>query len=160
MFSLLFHSDVFVPDGIQEQVAKIQRNMKAYNLSLHFQEHLNNQLTEDRSHTYFRNAVMNSLNQMISNDRVTRKAFEIELSKDYRFFGRPGFFVTKYCIRIPYDNQTDLVIVIRPKWNKEKGNYDENNNLVATAWLNNKNDNHYTLDETKYCSEEEWERSK
>ena len=90
MFSLLFHSDVFVPDGIQEEVKKIQKNMKAYSISNHFQKHLDNQDTEDRSHTYFKNAVLNTLNQMISNSRIIRNSFEIELSKDYYFFNKPS----------------------------------------------------------------------
>ena len=160
MFSLLFHSDVFVPEGIQDEVKRIQRKMTSYRLSKHFKEHLDNQATEDRSHTYFRNAVMNSLNQMTSNSRVLREAFEVELSKDYHFFGKSGWIVTKYCIRIPYDSQTDLVVVIRPQWDANKLDYDASNNLVATAWINHKRDNHSTLRAGAYCTKAEWYNSK
>ena len=156
MFSLLFHSDVFVPKGVQEVVGQLQFHMKGYFLSQHLEEHLNNQATEDRSHTYFRNYVINTLNEMINGSGAIRHAFEIELSKDYHFFGLSGWFVTKYCIRIPYDSKCDLVIVIRPQWDKDKKQYDVTKNMVVTAWLNHKKDNHYTLDESKYCTESRW----
>ena len=30
--------------------------------------------------------------------------------------------------------------------------------LVATAWMNNKSDSHFTLDSSKYCSKETWKK--
>lgn len=156
MYSVLFHKDVFMPEGVQDTVHLLQEKMTGYFLSKHFEEHLNNQDTEDRSHTYFRDCVMTSLNKMLSSERVIRDAFEVELSKDYHYFGRPGYFVTKYCIRIPYDADCDLVVVIRPQWNKDKAKFEMNNNMIVTAWLNNNKDNHYTLDESKYCDEISW----
>ena len=156
MYSLLFHKDVFIPEGIQGIVHLFQEKMTGYFLSKHFEEHLNNQETEDRSHTYFRDCVMTSLNKMLSSERILRDAFEVELSKDYHYFGRSGWFVTKYCIRIPYDDDCDLVVVIRPQWNKEKAKFEMNNNMIVTAWLNNNKDNHYTLDASKYCDEITW----
>jgi len=156
MFSLLFHENVFFPEGTEEAVLKLQRSMKNYFLSRHFEEHLNNQDTEDRSHTYFRNYVLNSLNQMISNSRVVRKPFEVELSKDYHFFKKSGWFVTKYCIRIPYDSTSDLVIVVRPQWNSKTLTFDLDRNMIVTAWINHKDDDHKTLDADKYCTRDKW----
>lgn len=156
MFSLLFHKDVFIPNGVQKIVCDLQFHMKGYFLSKHLEEHLNNQSIEDRSHKYFRNYVINTLNEMASGSAPIREAFEIELSKDYHFFGKAGWFVTKYCIRAPYDSKTDLVIVIRPQWDKENQKYDFTKNMVVTAWLNHKDDAHYTLDDSKYCNEEKW----
>jgi len=160
MYSKLFHKDCFIPEGIQEVVHLFQEKMTGYFLSKHFENHLNNQDTEDRSHTYFRECVMNSLNQMISDTRTIHDAFEVELSKDYHYFGRAGWFVTKYCVRIPYDNDCDLVVVIRPQWNKETFKFDMSKNMIVTAWLNHNKDDHKTLDESKYCSKEEWQNKK
>ena len=156
MFSKLFHKDCFLPKGAQEAVKLLQQNMTGYFLSKHFEEHLNNQDTEDRSHTYLKDAVMTTLNQMISSDKFVRDAFEIELSKDYHYFGVGGWLITKYCIRIAYDSESDLVVVIRPQWDEVLKKYDLSRNMVVTAWINHNKDHHYTLDESKYCSEKEW----
>ena len=157
MYSILFHSDVFIPKGIQEVVLDLQKLMSGYFLSKHFEEHLTNQDSEDRSHTYFKNAVINDLNEMISDSRRLVKAFEIELSKDYHFFGLSGWFVTKYCIRLPYSNSQDLVVVIRPQWDRLNKKYDASRNMIVTAWINHNQDDHKTLDVSKYCSKERWE---
>lgn len=156
MFSLLFHKDVFMPEGVNDVVLKLQNSMKDYFLSRHFEEHLNNQEIEDRSHTYFRNFVMNTLNQMISDNKPLKIPFEVELSKSYRDFGVSGWFVTKYCIRLPYSTTDDLVIVIRPQWDKDNKQYDVNRNMIVTAWINHNLDDHKTLDATKYCSKSKW----
>lgn len=156
MFSLLFHKDVFVPKGVQEQVLKLESKMTNYFLSQHFKEHLDNQENEDRSHTYFRNAVYNALKEMISDSRVFRSAFEIELSKCYKAFGVHDWIVTKYCIRLPYTLSSDLVVVIRPQWDIKTKTHDASRNMIVTAWINHNKDDHKTLDTTKYCSEEFW----
>lgn len=149
MFSRLFHKDVFVPNGVQEICKKYQKNFKSYFLSKHFQEHIDNQATEDRSHTYLPDIIKECLDSIKD---IQRECFEIELSKDYHFFGKSGWFITKYCCRIPYDNSQDLVIAIRPQYK----NGIIVDNMVVTAWLNAHDDNHYTLDKTKYCSKEDW----
>ena len=69
MYSILFHSDVFMLDDAKNQVVSLQRKMKSYFLSKHFQEHLDNQNQEVRSHTYFKNFVLNILNEQIEKDR-------------------------------------------------------------------------------------------
>ena len=43
MKTLLFHKDVFMPEGVQDVVMSLQKKMTAYQLSYHLQEHLNNQ---------------------------------------------------------------------------------------------------------------------
>ena len=42
---------------------------------------------------------------------------------------------------------------------REKALKDNNKNLIVTAWLNHKKDAHFTLDDSKYCSEEFWVNS-
>ncbi len=160
MFSKLFHKDVYFPKGAEDSVYSLESNMKGYFLSKHFEEHLNNQLSEDRSHTYFRTIVEQCLSKMCLDNRERYNPFEIELSKDYHFFGESGWFVTKYCVRIPYDSTNDLVVVIRPQWDKQTKKLDVNRFMVVTAWLNHNQDDHETLDESKYCNQNEWLRIK
>ena len=152
MYSILFHSDVFMLDDAKNQVVSLQRKMKSYFLSKHFQEHLDNQNQEDRSHTYFKNFVLNILNEQVSDYYRLYPAFEVEYSKDYHFFKKSGWFVTKFCIRVPYKQDEDIAFVFRPMY-KDGEVVDF---MVVTAWINHKNDNHKTLDTTKYCSKEMW----
>lgn len=149
MFTKLFHKDVFVPEGAQEVCEKYQKAFKGYCFSRHFQEHLDNQDCEDRSHTYLRDAIDKCLKSIKDGPQ---RAFEIELGKGYREFGESGWFLTKYCIRIPYDSTQDLVVAIRPKYRGAA----VVDNVVVTAWINSKNDSHITLDKSKYCDLEEW----
>lgn len=152
MFSKLFHKDVFMPEGIGEKLDLAQSAFAGYRLSRHFEEHLANR--ENRSHDYFEGVVNECLERM-KTERF--EAFEIEYSKGFYDFGKKGWFVTKYCVRVPYTSNQDLVVVVRPKWNKQKGGYEENGNLIATAWLNHRTDAHFTLDDSKYCDEASWE---
>ena len=156
MFSLLLHKDVFLPDDIKQKVIALEQKMHFYKISGHLYEHLNNQDTEDRSHTYFKNAVLNYLREMCSSSRPIVEPFQVEISKDFGYFGKKGWFVTKYCIRLPFRQNEDLVIVIRPKWDKRKSTYDLWNFLIVTAWINHKDDSHTTLDASKYCTEEDF----
>lgn len=158
MFSLLFHKDVFLPKDAKNSAIILNQKMTNYFLSKHFKEHLDNQENENRSHKYFRNVVFNCLNEMCSKYRKLLEPFEIELSKDYNFFGVSSWFVTKYCVRIQYDTTSDLVVVIRPQWDKEKKEFDVSRNMIVTAWINHKDDAHSTLDESKYCSKDYWEK--
>lgn len=150
MYSKLFHKDVFMPNGANEVAKSYQlSNSDKYFLSNHFKEHIENQAYEDRSHTYLAPIIEKCLKSL---KNTARDCFEIELSKDYYYFGKSGWFVTKYCCRIPYENGQDLVVAIRPQYENGK----IVNNMVVTAWLNSSNDHHYTLDKSKYTSEEEW----
>lgn len=163
MKTLLFHKDVFMPEGVQDVVMLLQRKMTAYQLSYHLQEHLNNQKDEDRSHTYLYNAVVNSLNQILLGEFST-SAFEVELTKINEQVGKyvhtTSWVVSKYCIRVPYSDSQDLVIVIRPKYDTKINDFKYDTNLVVTAWINHKKDAHRTLDASKYCSEEVWNTQK
>jgi hypothetical protein len=63
--------------------------------------------------------------------RITGKAFECEYSE-----GR----LTKLALRCKYSDSHDLCVVI------------SNTGIVITAWLNHKQDNHKTLDTSRYVS--------
>lgn len=151
MFTKLFHKDCFLPEGTEEVCKDLQKGLTSYVFSKHFEEHLQNQELEDRSHSYLREAVTKCLNTLKDNPR---DVFEVELGKDYHFFGQAGWFVTKYCCRIPYSPTQDLVVAIRPQYNGTV----LVGNLIVTAWMNHHTDNHYTLDESKYTSRDMWNR--
>lgn len=140
-----------MPKGAAEACIKLQANLKSYFLSEHFKQHIDNQAWEDRSHTYLPDIIKTCLESL---KNVQRNVFEVELSKDYHKFGVSGWFVTKYCCRIPYNSDQDLVVAIRPQY---QGN-EIVDNMIVTAWMNSHSDNHYTLDKSKYCSEEDWSR--
>lgn len=152
MYSKLFHKDCFLPNGVQEIVTKYQKNFNGYRLSKHLQEHLS--MSNDRSHSYLEEVLVKCLDTIKNNPQ---EAFEVEVSKDFHFFNRKGWVVTKYCVRIPYDSKQDIVVSIRPQFNKETKSFNWDDNLVVTAWMNSHTDHHYTLDASKYCSKEEWE---
>ena len=153
MYSKLFHKNCFLPEGVQNICKDYQKNLKSYVFSNHFKEHLQNQVIEDRSHTYLKDVVVTCLDSL---KNVQQEVFEVELGKDYHFFGKSGWFITKYCCRIPYNDTQDLVVAIRPQYVAGA----IVNNLIVTAWMNHHQDNHYTLDESKYCSKEEWLKTK
>lgn len=149
MFTKLFHKDVYMPNGTQSRCKALQRDFGSYYLSKHFQEHLDGQGSEDRSHTYLPDVIKRCLDTI----KATQyEAFEVEYGKDFRKFGQSGFFVTKYCIRIPYSEDEDLVIAIRPQYEGTT----VKTNMVVTAWMNSASDHHGTLDVSKYCSKDEW----
>lgn len=149
MFVKLFHKDVFMPEGAQDVCKQYQKSLNSYSFSRHFQEHLDNQEQEDRSHKYLSAVIDECLKSVKA---TPQQAFEVELGKSYRVFGESGWFLTKYCIRIPYDATQDLVVAIRPKYDGSK----VIDNTIVTAWLNSNGDHHFTLDKTKYCDLEEW----
>ena len=152
MFQRLFHTDVFLPTGVVPATLESQRRIKTIRYSKHLQEHF--AMIDDRSHDYVEARVKECVESL---KKEPRKPFEVEISKDYRYFGLGGHFLTKYVVRVPYDEKCDLVVVIRPVYEKKEDiRVFLGEVLVATAWLNSRTDNHYTLDESKYCSEEEW----
>lgn len=153
MFSILCHKDVFMPNEVQSTARNLQQNITGYTYSMHMKQHL--QEREDRSHDYFNKIVSDCLETL---KYQQREVFEVELSKDYYYFGKSGWFITKYCCRIPYNASQDLVVAIRPYYDKKTKEIDFSKNKIVTAWLNAKNDNHITVDKNNYCSLENWNR--
>jgi len=142
----LFHKDVFIPAGVNSICNDLQKRLFRYFFSRHFREHLENQLIEDRSHTYLKDVVIKCVESL---KNTPREVFEVELT-----YNDGAWDVTKYCCRIPYDSSQDLVVAIRPQFIDGK----LVNNMIVTAWMNSHTDNHYTLDDTKYCSKYSWDK--
>ena len=146
---MLLHKDVFLPNQFKEDCKKLQQGLGDYIYSRHMIEHLTD-LTPDRSHRYFNGDITEKdIDKLIESLATTqREVFEVEITK-----GSNGFYVTKYCCRIPFNNDQDFVVAIRPRY-LVGGIL----SMVVTGWLNHKDDAHYTLDESKYVSEKEYKK--
>lgn len=142
----LYHKDVFISQGAQLAVTSLQENsFNSYYYSHHFQERLNE--TDDRSHAYLENVIKKCLSTIKSNPQ---EAFEIEVTY---FDDVESHYITKYCIRIPYDNRQDLCVVIRPIYKLNDDYYEVKDNKIITAWLNSNKDEHRTLNKHKYAKD-------
>ena len=152
MFSQLFHRDVFFPEYVDEGVLELQKYLTTFEFSKHLLERLNSE-EKDRSHNYNVDTVKKCLETLKT---VQREAFEVELSKDYHYFGKPGWFITKFCVRIPIENSKEILAVsIRPIYDRASKTFKQECKVV-TAWINHSQDNHVTLDATKYCNAKSW----
>lgn len=149
--TMLFHKDVFMPDGVQDLVKIYQSNMQGYRLSVHLQNHIAYQAQANRSHTYFEDVLIRCLDSIKDNPQ---DAFEVELGRDSSIFGDYGWYITKYCVRVHYSDMEDACIAIRPQYREGY----VVGNLIVTAWMNSRGDSHLTLDKSKYCSEDEWKK--
>lgn len=150
MQTILCHKDVFMPKGAQETVNEILKKYSSYKLSHHVISHATQD--NDRSHEY----TLDKLNKAIENALGKPfEAFEIELTRTNE---AKTWTVTKVCIRIPYDIGQEACLSIRPSKNKNTGKYDITKAFIVTAWLNSVSDAHFTLDSSKYISEEQFKR--
>lgn len=118
----LYHREVFWKDDFDEDSAKLIKS--AYRLSRHLMEYLNNDDSDRRKFDF--DGIMGTIEYLKTMDSV--ESFEVETENG---------FLTKCVVRVSYNERKDICIVFR------KG-------LVVTAWLCDKNDNHKTLDKTKY----------
>lgn len=142
---ILLHKDILIPTKFKSISKMLQERLKDFYYSKHMQEHLEN-LTPDRSHKYFNGDITKKDidNLILSLNKTQREVFEVELTNVNGIWR-----VTKYCCRIPFVNNQDLVVAIRPQGG--------NKSMVVTAWLNATEDKHFTLDESKYISKEDVE---
>ena len=145
----LFHKDVFIPNEFQLTLVQMQQQFLGYRLSQHLQDHIkDNETTFDRKHDYTKEEVLSKLDTIKGNPR---EVFEVEARK-----GKEEWKVTKFCIRIPFDDKNDMCVAIRPDYTDSSTFY-RFGFLIVTIWINSNEDSHTTLDTTKYCSKEEWE---
>ena len=58
-----------------------------------------------------------------------------------------GKYIDKFVIRLPYDLENDVCVVLRDSFDRDtQAPY----LYLVTAWLNSRDDKHYTLDTSKY----------
>lgn len=117
----LYHKEVFWKDSFDKEAMLLVYSVEK--MSFHLLQHLNN---ADEKHEYTVKGLLKALYEIKTNNNGY--LFEVEEEN-----GR----VTKAVYRTKYDDRKDICIVIR------KG-------IIVTAWINYKNDNHFTLDKTKY----------
>lgn len=123
----LYHINVFMPENLIEQSLNQQRTVKFYIFTKHVKFKIFSK------NPYFKNISFFTINKVLKSLKTSPIIpFEIETeiidNKET---------VTKYAIRAECDKNHDIVLVIRTK-------------VVITAYCNNKNDNHSTLDVSKY----------
>lgn len=128
MKEYLLHKDIFMPQQVKDATKNMQKSLVANSFSSHLYDHL---LNKDRKHNYTEEDINKAVEKMTKNPI---EPFEVKLVEAN--WGK--LRIVKYCVRMNLNDTTDIVIVIGNKQN------------VVTAWLNNKNDTHRTLDRNKY----------
>ena len=148
----LLHKDVYLPNKIQEVAGRLLKNYKTYTLSGHVKDHA--VVDEDKSHGYTLPRLKEALDNAIGK---AFEAFEVEVTQYDNKDGKTKspWYVTKICIRVPYGDDQDVCLSIRPYRDYVTHRLDTANALIVTAWLNARNDNHTTLDSSKYLTQEE-----
>lgn len=153
MYSVLMHKDVHIP---AEFVEKVESELFPTMTSdkIYYSKHLEARFSRnnDRSHNYLETTLKRTLIMLTVSPT---KPFEVEVSKDFKFFGKTGFFVTKFAVRCRINEAEDLMVVVRPIY--ETGTTTIKSFLVVTAWLNATKDHHATLDKTNYISYQGWQ---
>lgn len=117
----LYHSSVSWSKEFNEKAKPL---LKSTNYSLHLWEHL---LFGNIKHD-ISERTLNEIVDGISNNEIDYDLFEVEITDGE---------ITKAVVRTEYDEKRDISIVYRK-------------DLIVTAWLNFKDDSHFTLDYKKY----------
>lgn len=125
----LYHEDVYMPEKFTSQAKMHQRSIKKICFSYHLRRHIYNpdlkhKISQDKLISCIKNLVLNPI-----------KPFEVEIDEGN---------LNKYIVRLPYNDYQDISIVILCH------NQNTGLPLVKTAWLNYKDDKHYTLNKNKY----------
>lgn len=119
----LYHTSIYMPDNLVNQCTNMMRKASRCRLSRHIKEWLEG---EDIKHRY-------------SRDDLEGAFFYICKFRPIPFeVGVEGGMVKKFAVRIHLDIDSDISIVI----NRE--------NVAVTAWINRRDDLHYTLNAEKY----------
>ena len=134
---ILLHIQKFMPDFLIKLCMSDEQYIdKSYVLSWHMKEHLANpNFKHDIEYKKLLDCV-NSLKQS------PVKPFELEVVINDNPTGKNNnktYAITKWVVRMPYDDGRDISVVVR-------------DNVIITAWLNNKDDIHCTLDLYQYAS--------
>ena len=123
----LYHKDIYLPQDLIDQSIRQQQNTLNFAFTKHLIERIE---CKDRSHnSVTAEKVWNVLSKLKENPIVP---FEVETENCN---GKEK--VTKYVIRDKCNLFEDISIVIRE-------------NKVITAYINESNDEHFTLDTSKY----------
>ena len=130
MGSKLYHCDVYMPKSFIEQCIEHQHNLSNFRFSKHLNDYF---ISSDVKHRLNKGWVVRCLLSLKANAVAP---FEVEVEDGE---------VVKYAIRMPYNLDKDISIVILIK-SRLGGT------LIKTAWLNYQNDLHKTLVASKYVT--------
>jgi hypothetical protein len=125
----LFHIQKFLPNEVINVCLYLEKVTTGYFLSEHMKKHIN---SPDFKHAITEDKIYDCLNKLKSSPV---KPFEVELNIDNN---HKQYTVTKWVVRVSYNDNKDISIAVR-------------GHKVVTAWLNDKNDVHSTLDLDKYA---------
>lgn len=126
----LLHEQKWMPQSIKDISKKLQTLLEEKTFSQHLFDHLEN---KDRKHSYTREDIERVVKSVIANPI---SPFEVRVTENDWGVNH----VTKYCVRTKLNAQNDITLVI------------SDTKRIITAWINDKNDKHYTLDLHRYYS--------
>lgn len=119
-----------MPNDFIQQSLNHQKTMGRFYFSRHLRDYFD---FHDDKHSMDRSKLIKCILSLRTNPHTP---FEVEVNDSV---------VTKYVVRIPYDDELDVSIVIQTAtW--------DGCPLIKTAWLNSNTDLHFTLDKTKYIN--------
>lgn len=129
----LYHIDVYMPNNLIEKVNRLKESIEDYRFSYHLKTQMED--VNDKKH-YIKDErdFIDALNRMEEKQYLP---FEVET-----FENGGTVLVTKFVVRVPYDEKRDITLVIAPKG--------EDIAVIKTAWLNYKTNTHSTLDASRY----------
>ena len=129
----LYHIEVYMPKKLIERVNQLKKSIEDYRYSYHLRTQMEDE--NDKKH-YIKDErdLVEALNRLEDEQYLP---FEVET-----FENGGTFEVTKFVVRVPYDDERDITIVVAPRGNDI--------GFIKTAWLNYKTDVHSTLDESRY----------
>lgn len=115
-----YHQDIFMPEGLQEKCKNLMKRKSPHRFTQHAKDHLSK--LEDRSHRVDMYSLMDALKFL---EEFPTDPFEVYTDKHKN--------PIKFCTRTDLTPNEDVVFVI-------------SDNKVVTFYVNDKNDEHDTLD--------------
>lgn len=126
----LYHIDVYMPLNILQGAKELEKRAARARLSIHTKEWLLGTASDDGLRLYkHRYTKKNLQDALLHIARTLPAPFEVGVVN-----GR----IFKYAVRQPLDEDNDITVVVGA------------NGVVRTAWINSKDDQHWTLDVSKY----------
>ena len=135
----LLHIEVFMPKYILNKALHLEEIVSEYDNTKHFIERYNDR--NNYKH-YMTHELMTKALKSIQTNKT--RPFEVEIKYDNK---KQDYIVTKYVVRVSYDDTRDVSFAIVPIFDMTTKTF---KGRIKTAWLNSKDDIHYTLDDSKY----------
>lgn len=135
----LLHIEVFMPKYILNRALHLEEIVSEYDNTKHFIDRYNDR--NNYKH-YMTQELMTKALKSIQTNKT--RPFEVEIKYDYK---KQDYIVTKYVVRVSYDDTRDVSFAIVPIFDMNTKTF---KGRIKTAWLNNKEDIHHTLDASKY----------